>query len=287
MLTTASGIVAAVQAAADRPPATAELLHQHFHPEHGPRRCRGGEPAGSTGPRPARQLPEDGRRRRGTRTTARPFAHGPPAFDGPTPESARYRVACHEAVRCGVAAAERCRRAYRAVAEVPQPRWTLPQQWHLMLAFLGQVADDRRAKLERRLARPAARHHPLALCLSGAGQFGNRVLFVKLSGDLAAMKRLAASAGAAARRAGFSVPDRPYRPTSPSPAPAPPARTSSAPSPPGWRPSRARRGRQPGSTSCTAGSAAEPLHRPRLLGAVPDRPATSGGGHLRLSTTIA
>lgn len=48
--------------------------------------------------------------------------------------------------------------------------------------------------------------------LSGAGQFGNRVLFVKLGGDLPAMKRLASSAGAAARRAGVPVPDRPYRP---------------------------------------------------------------------------
>jgi 2'-5' RNA ligase len=48
--------------------------------------------------------------------------------------------------------------------------------------------------------------------LSGAGQFSNRVLFVKLGGDLPAMRRLAASAGAAARRAGIPVPDRPYRP---------------------------------------------------------------------------
>jgi RNA 2',3'-cyclic 3'-phosphodiesterase len=96
-------------------------------------------------------------------------------------------------------------------AEVPQLRWTLPGQWHLTLAFLGEVADDRRPELERRLARAAARHHPLELRLSGAGQFGNRVLFVKLSGDLPAMKRLAASVGAAARRAGVPMPDRPYR----------------------------------------------------------------------------
>jgi RNA 2',3'-cyclic 3'-phosphodiesterase len=95
---------------------------------------------------------------------------------------------------------------------VPPLRWTSPQQWHLTLAFLGEVADDRRPELERRLARAAARHQPVALRLAGAGQFGNRVLFVKLSGDLAAMKRLAASASAAARRAGIPVPDRPYRP---------------------------------------------------------------------------
>lgn len=103
-----------------------------------------------------------------------------------------------------------------ALAEVSaaarQLRWTLPQQWHLTLAFLGEVADDRRPDLERRLARVAARHHPVALRLSGAGQFGDRVLVAKLAGDLPAIKRLAASAGAAARRAGIPVPDRPYRP---------------------------------------------------------------------------
>jgi 2'-5' RNA ligase len=104
----------------------------------------------------------------------------------------------------------------RALAGVrsagPALRWTTPEQWHLTLAFLGDVADDRRPELERRLARVAARHHPVALRLSGAGRFGNRVLVVKLSGDIPAMKRLAASTGAAARRAGIPVPDRPYRP---------------------------------------------------------------------------
>jgi RNA 2',3'-cyclic 3'-phosphodiesterase len=104
----------------------------------------------------------------------------------------------------------------RALAEVrtavPQLRWTIPEQWHLTLAFLGEVADDRRPELERRLARAAARHQPVTVRLSGAGQFSNRVLFVKLGGDLPAMRRLAASAGAAARRAGIPVPDRPYRP---------------------------------------------------------------------------
>lgn len=45
-------------------------------------------------------------------------------------------------------------------AAVPQLRWTIPEQWHVTLAFLGEVADDRRPELERRLARVAARHPP-------------------------------------------------------------------------------------------------------------------------------
>ena len=87
-----------------------------------------------------------------------------------------------------------------------------PQNWHLTLAFLGSVPDGRRADLEARLARAAARHQPLSLRLSGSGQFGTRVLYVGVAGDVLALGRLAASVAAAARRAKVPVDDRPYRP---------------------------------------------------------------------------
>ncbi|MGH3538391.1 MAG: 2'-5' RNA ligase family protein, partial [Pseudonocardiaceae bacterium] len=49
-------------------------------------------------------------------------------------------------------------------------RWTRPQQWHVTLAFLGEVGDDIVDELARRLSRAAARHSPLALALGGGGR---------------------------------------------------------------------------------------------------------------------
>jgi RNA 2',3'-cyclic 3'-phosphodiesterase len=100
----------------------------------------------------------------------------------------------------------------RLRAEHPALRWTLPEQWHLTLAFLGEVDDRARADLAGRLARAATRAAPLSLALGGAGRFGDRVLWTRVSGDTAALRRLACSVRAAAGRAGLRVEDRPYRP---------------------------------------------------------------------------
>ena len=91
-------------------------------------------------------------------------------------------------------------------------RWTRPDQWHLTLAFLGEVDDDARTDLTIRLGRVAPRHPPVQLALSGAGRFGDRVLWTRVTGDVAALRRLAASVQAAARRARLAVEERPYRP---------------------------------------------------------------------------
>ena len=97
-------------------------------------------------------------------------------------------------------------------ADAPGLRWTRPEQWHLTLAFLGEVADDKRQELEERLARAAGRHPPLTLRFAGGGRFGTRVLFTRVDGDRAPLTRLAASVSAAARRSRIPVDDRPYRP---------------------------------------------------------------------------
>jgi 2'-5' RNA ligase len=94
----------------------------------------------------------------------------------------------------------------------PELRWVPPQNWHLTVAFLGGVPEQRRGDLTARLARAAGRHPPLSLRLSGAAHFGSRVLFVGVRGDLASLRALAASVSAAARRAKVPVDDRPYRP---------------------------------------------------------------------------
>jgi 2'-5' RNA ligase len=96
--------------------------------------------------------------------------------------------------------------------DAPRVRWTAPEQWHLTLAFLGEVADDRRPELEERLARAANRHPPLTLRFAGGGRFGSGVLFTRVDGDREPLTRLAASVAAAARRSRIPVDDRPYRP---------------------------------------------------------------------------
>jgi 2'-5' RNA ligase len=95
--------------------------------------------------------------------------------------------------------------------EQPGLRWALPDQWHLTLAFLGEVGEGATSDLVARLGRVAGRHPPLVLSLGGAGRFGNRVLWTRVRGETDGLRRLAASARAAARRARVPVEDRPYR----------------------------------------------------------------------------
>jgi 2'-5' RNA ligase len=94
----------------------------------------------------------------------------------------------------------------------PELRWAPSRQWHLTLVFLGEVDDQQRPELARRLARVAARHSPLRLRFTDGGRFGDRLLFTRVSGDREQLRRLAASAAAASRRSGLAVGDRPYRP---------------------------------------------------------------------------
>jgi 2'-5' RNA ligase len=91
-------------------------------------------------------------------------------------------------------------------------RWTTPEQWHLTLVFLGEVSEERLPELSRRLARAAQAHPVLSLHFAGGGRFGDRVLWTRVEGDREPLRRLAASASAAARRTGLDVEDRPYRP---------------------------------------------------------------------------
>lgn len=92
-----------------------------------------------------------------------------------------------------------------------------PEQWHVTVAFYGEVPDDRVAELSVRLARVAARHPPAAVRLSGAGTFPRRataarVLWLGVAGDVPTLSRLAASCVAAGRRVGVVAEERQYRP---------------------------------------------------------------------------
>jgi RNA 2',3'-cyclic 3'-phosphodiesterase len=98
----------------------------------------------------------------------------------------------------------------------PELRWTGPQDWHLTLAFLGEVTESVLDDLATRLGRAAARHPVQTLSVRGGGAFPRpsraSVLWAGIAdGDLPA---LAASVAAGARRAGAGPPDegRRYRP---------------------------------------------------------------------------
>jgi RNA 2',3'-cyclic 3'-phosphodiesterase len=100
----------------------------------------------------------------------------------------------------------------------PDLRWTSRELWHVTLAFLGEVPPDAVAKLVPRLERAARRHHAFPLRADGAGAFPSNgranVLWSGLTGDRRALAELAATVGAAARRAGAAPPDagRKFRP---------------------------------------------------------------------------
>jgi RNA 2',3'-cyclic 3'-phosphodiesterase len=90
-------------------------------------------------------------------------------------------------------------------------RTTRADQWHITLAFLGEVADP--APLGGPLARVAAGSPPLALRLRGGGFFrGPGVLHARLDGDVEGLRRLAAGVAAACRGAGVELEERRFRP---------------------------------------------------------------------------
>ena len=96
-----------------------------------------------------------------------------------------------------------------------------PELWHVTLAFLGEVAEERVPEVEAVLggvasawAQDNATRPPLAL--AGGGRFGSgpsTVLWAGLHGDSASLRDLAGRASTALSHAGLMEMDhRPYRP---------------------------------------------------------------------------
>jgi len=100
----------------------------------------------------------------------------------------------------------------------PALRWASPAAWHLTLAFLGEVPEQVVPALEQRLERAAGRHPALDLAVRGGGAFPGaaraRVVWAGIQADQAALRKLAGSVAAGARRAGAPPPGegRRYRP---------------------------------------------------------------------------
>lgn len=106
--------------------------------------------------------------------------------------------------------------------EAAEFRWTLPEQWHITLAFAPNVPDRSLDDLLERLARAGGRRTPFTLRISRGGAFPNaargRVLYGAIAGqdgDVSAtveLGRLANGTRAAVSRAGAEVEGARFRP---------------------------------------------------------------------------
>ena len=91
----------------------------------------------------------------------------------------------------------------------PDLRWALPEQWHLTLAFLPEVAERHMDELLERLQRAVTRRKPLDLRLVGAGAFPHpanaKVLWAGVEHEGQELMRLAGGVRAAGAKSGSAV----------------------------------------------------------------------------------
>ena len=98
-------------------------------------------------------------------------------------------------------------------------RWTVPEQWHLTLAFAEDVPDRSLDDVSERLARAAGRRRAVRVRLAGGGAFPHpdraKVLLARVDTDaegLAEIEHLAAGCRTALARAGARVDGQRFRP---------------------------------------------------------------------------
>lgn len=95
-------------------------------------------------------------------------------------------------------------------------RWTPVEQWHLTLAFAGNVPDRAYDDMVDRLAAAAARRRPVEARIAGGGAFPSvdraKVVFAGVRTDTAELDRLATGARNALGTAGVELDGRRFRP---------------------------------------------------------------------------
>ncbi len=99
-----------------------------------------------------------------------------------------------------------------AYAAYPRMRWNRIEDWHITLAFLGELPRAAVSPLRPPLAELAARHTPLHLALRGGGHFDERVLWSGIGGDVEGLRLLAGEVRELARAHGVDFPERPLNP---------------------------------------------------------------------------
>ncbi|MGW6685356.1 RNA 2',3'-cyclic phosphodiesterase [Streptomyces sp. NPDC054961] len=94
----------------------------------------------------------------------------------------------------------------------PCMRWNRREDWHITLAFLGELPVAAVPLLRQPLADLAAARKPLHLALRGGGHFDDRVLWTGIDGDLEGLHLLATEVRTVARQCGIAFEERPLRP---------------------------------------------------------------------------
>jgi 2'-5' RNA ligase len=101
-------------------------------------------------------------------------------------------------------------------------RWTVPDQWHLTLAFLADVPERAYDDLVARLERAARKRHPMRATITGGGAFPHvgraKVLWAGVELDSVGpdgaeeLRRLATGCRAAASKAGIETAGERFKP---------------------------------------------------------------------------
>ncbi|MFI6937997.1 RNA 2',3'-cyclic phosphodiesterase [Streptomyces sp. NPDC050418] len=99
-----------------------------------------------------------------------------------------------------------------AYAAYPGLRWNRIEDWHVTLAFLGELPVEVVQRLRAPLADLAASRPSLDLALAGGAHFDERVLWTGIEGDLEGLHELGASVRARVRECGVDFVERPLRP---------------------------------------------------------------------------
>ncbi|MEV3854091.1 RNA 2',3'-cyclic phosphodiesterase [Streptomyces sp. NPDC050095] len=99
-----------------------------------------------------------------------------------------------------------------AYAAYPDLRWNRIEDWHITLAFLGELPVRTVQRLRSPLADLATARPALELALLGGGHFDERVLWSGIDGDLDQLHELAEAVRAQVRDCGVTFVERPLRP---------------------------------------------------------------------------
>lgn len=95
-------------------------------------------------------------------------------------------------------------------------RWAADENWHVTLAFLGDVPEYKMDELGERLEAAAKRQKPFDLQLRGSGAFPSvadaRVLWTGVRDETDALPHLAMTTRSAANKAGVTVDGRKFTP---------------------------------------------------------------------------
>ncbi|MFE6764717.1 RNA 2',3'-cyclic phosphodiesterase [Streptomyces sp. NPDC057689] len=94
----------------------------------------------------------------------------------------------------------------------PQVRWNRVEDWHITLAFLGELPVETVPLLRPPLAALAASYPAPRLALHGGGTFDDRVAWSGIAGDLDGLHRLAAGVRTVVEDCGIALEGRPLRP---------------------------------------------------------------------------